>query len=185
MKRTTACLAGLLLGNMIIFPCISEPLGNSTDAATVSDVNAPQGPVWEQAKREWALGYAAVLTERNHDSHTLLGGCLLTEAGKADKKRLLSDFWDIHSRKEFFETLKSMEEGGHRSNFEKVRYSHRSPDRKTISGPARTGRQSGGNQQAPRGPTVRQAIGLQGPVRMGLQQSHLPVPLGLCGRVPR
>jgi len=91
------------------------------NAAVVNDANAPGGLAREQARREWALGCAAVLMERNHDSHTLLGGCPRTEATKADRIRLLADFWDIHNREEFTETLESMEKSGHRSNFEKVR----------------------------------------------------------------
>lgn len=120
MKRMTICLAGLLLGNLVAVPCTSEPTGRSTRVATVSDVNSPEEPVSEQAKREWALGCAAVLTERNHESHTLLGGCPPSESDKADKKRLLSDYWDINNRKELYETLKWVANGGHRAHFEKA-----------------------------------------------------------------
>ncbi len=118
MKRTTACLAGLLLGNLIVIPCASESARDSTRASTASSMNNPQEPISENARREWALGCAAVLTEGNHDSHTLLGGCHPSEANKAAKKRLLSNGWGIDSREEFFETLKWIDEGGDRSSFE-------------------------------------------------------------------
>lgn len=118
MKRTTACLAGLLLGNLIVIPCVSGPAGTSTRASATSSMNNPQEPIPENTRREWALGCAAVLTERNHDDHTLLGGCHPSEGNKADKKRLLSSAWGINSREEFFATLKWIDEGGHRSDFE-------------------------------------------------------------------
>ncbi len=118
MTRTITCLAGLLPGILLAIPCLSEPAGNSTRASEMSDVNDPEEPISEHDRREWALGCAAVLTERNHDNHTLLGGCHLSAGNKADKKRLLSGAWGIDSREEFFETLKWIDEGGHRSRFE-------------------------------------------------------------------
>ncbi len=120
MKRITACLAGLLLGNLIVVPCLSEVIGAGTKSA-VNDANSPREPAWEQARRQWALGCAAMLTERNHDNHTLLSGCNPSEGNKADKKRLLSDSWGINNREEFLDTMKWMAAGGHRVNFEKVR----------------------------------------------------------------
>ena len=120
MKRTLACLAGLLLGNLIVVPCISEPAGQGIQPSTVGRVDTPQEPVSELARHEWALGCAAVLTERNHDSHTLLGGRQPSEDSRVAKKRLLSEWWGIDNREDFFETLRWMDEGGHRAIFEKV-----------------------------------------------------------------
>jgi hypothetical protein len=120
MKRATACLAGLLLGNLVLVLCASEPAGNNVRASAASDTNNLPAPVSERDRQEWALGCAAVLTERNHDSHTLLGGCPLTAGNKAEKKRLLSDAWGVNNREEFLETLKWVDEGGHRASFEKL-----------------------------------------------------------------
>jgi hypothetical protein len=74
----------------------------------------------EQAMRGWALGCAAVLTERNHDDHTRLAGCDLTERSKAEKRVILSDSWGINNRADLLATLTSLEEEGHRADFEVV-----------------------------------------------------------------
>ncbi len=121
MKKTTACLAGLLLGSLIAVPCTSEPTRDNARASVTSGTGNPQEPVTERARQEWALGCAAVLTERNHDDHTLLGGCPLSESDKAAKKRLLSDSWGIDSREKLLETLKWIEDAGHRAQFEALR----------------------------------------------------------------
>lgn len=120
MKNATACLAGLLLGNLIAIPCTSEPPGDTARASETSNVDNPQEPVSEHDKQGWALGCAAVLTERNHDSHTLLGVDRASAGGKVGKKRLLADAWDINGREDFFKTMTLMDRGGHRANFEVV-----------------------------------------------------------------
>lgn len=120
MKRIVVSLTGMLLGTLIVVPCASEPAADKTSTANVSDSNNPPEPDTEHARREWALGCAAVLTERNHDGHTLLGGCPVNEGTKAAKKRLLSDDWGIDSREKLLETLQWIEAGGHRAKFEAV-----------------------------------------------------------------
>jgi hypothetical protein len=74
----------------------------------------------ETAQRQWALGCAAVLTERNHDDHTLLSGCDLTDRSRAEKRVILADSWGIHNRADLLVTLASLQAEGHRADFEAV-----------------------------------------------------------------
>ena len=74
----------------------------------------------QQAQRRWALGCAAVLTERNHDDHALLSGCNLTDRSQAEKRVILADSWGIHNRADLLATLASLKAEGHRANFEAV-----------------------------------------------------------------
>jgi hypothetical protein len=68
--------------------------------------------------RGWALGCAAVVTERNHDSHILLGGCGLSSRDIKEKTEILSEGWGIDSREDLFETLERIDSSGHRTKFQ-------------------------------------------------------------------
>jgi hypothetical protein len=68
--------------------------------------------------RGWALGCAAVLTERNHDSHVLLGGCGLSAKDIEEKTEILSEAWGIDSREDLLESLNWIDGGGHRVKFQ-------------------------------------------------------------------
>ena len=122
MKAIAIVLTGILLGNLLALAPADGPMddieSSSIDTSTADQPQEPRSS--ELAKREWALGCAAVLTEKNHDSHTLLGGCPLTEADKADKRRLLSGSWGINSREELFKTLERIDHAGHRAVFEET-----------------------------------------------------------------
>jgi hypothetical protein len=74
--------------------------------------------VSERDIRGWALGCAAVLTERNHDSHILLGGCGLSAKDIKEKTEILSEAWGIDSREDLFETLERIDSSGHRTKFQ-------------------------------------------------------------------
>jgi hypothetical protein len=122
MKTILIALTGILLGNLLALAPTDWPTEgieqSSIDTGTTDHFQEQQPS--EHASREWALGCAAVLTEKNHDSHTLLGGCPLTEADKADKRRILSEGWGVNSREEFFKTLEWIDRGGHRVLFEET-----------------------------------------------------------------
>lgn len=121
MKRLAICLAGLLLGNLLAVPCISEIAGRDPRTSSQeSRTNDDREAVSEYMKRQWALGCAAVLTERNYDNHTLLGGCHPNANTAIDKKRLLSDAWGVENREDLIETLEGLDRRGHRSTFEMV-----------------------------------------------------------------
>jgi hypothetical protein len=72
----------------------------------------------EQARKGWALGCAAVLTERNHHGHTSLAGRDLTEKAKEETRVLLADWWGVSNRADLLKTLAWLEEEGHRADFE-------------------------------------------------------------------
>jgi len=121
MKTIAIGLTGILLGNLLAL----APIGGPTEGIALCSVGAgttdrPQAQTAELARREWALGCAAVLTERNHESHTLLGGCPLAEADKTKMRRRLSESWGINSREELFKTLEWIDREGHRVLFEET-----------------------------------------------------------------
>ncbi len=122
MKTAVIGLTGILLGNLLAL----APIGRPTErivlcSAGTGITDQPQEQqTSELARREWALGCAAVLTERNHESHTLLGGCPLTEADKAEMRRRLSESWGINNREDLFKTLEWVDHEGHRAIFEKA-----------------------------------------------------------------
>jgi len=71
----------------------------------------------EEAKM-WALGCSAVLAERNHKRHDLLGYYLLPGKREIEKsKQLLDEWWGINSRADLFDSLLRLRIGGHREKF--------------------------------------------------------------------
>jgi len=119
--KTTVCLTSVLLGlvwaafaiwspaNQLMATDLRDPITNNHD---VEDE--------ERAVQQWALACAAVLTERNHGSHTLLAGCEVTEQSRVSARTVLSEWWGIDSREELLETLASLDEKGHRADFPKL-----------------------------------------------------------------
>jgi len=75
-----------------------------------------RGPTEEQ--KQWALATCGVLTERNRGRHDLLGTCEKTEANAAKQQRLLKKWWDIENRRDLLDSLKWVQDGGHREGFE-------------------------------------------------------------------
>jgi hypothetical protein len=72
-------------------------------------------------ERGWALGCAAMLTERNHSRHDVLATNDLTPQSVQSNKKLLADWWGVHNRAEFLDALVWLDEqGGHRKSFEKT-----------------------------------------------------------------
>lgn len=72
------------------------------------------------AQKSWALATSAILTERNGQRHDLLGGTQRTEASIREWKQTLRQWWDINGRADLLATLKWLEEGGHRQDFEQL-----------------------------------------------------------------
>lgn len=70
-------------------------------------------------RRAWALGCSAVLIERNHGRHDLLGTDVRTDRNIAIMKKFLrTSGWDINNRADLLENLQWLESEGHRRNFE-------------------------------------------------------------------
>ena len=110
-EKNNACLTGLLLGNLIVVPASASRQTTGGDAAIVNDANALKD--WSGNRPDGnghrlRRGADGAKSRQPHAP----GRMPPSEANKVDKKRLLADYWDIHSRKEFLETLKWMEEGG-------------------------------------------------------------------------
>jgi len=119
--RISACLAATLLATLVMSCAINpnERAGMTMENAQHT-VPRHQDAALEQARRGWALGCAAVLTERNHHSHTSLAGRDLTEIAKAETRVILADWWGVNSRADLLGTLAWLEEEGHRTDFEIV-----------------------------------------------------------------
>lgn len=72
----------------------------------------------ESDMKAWALGCAAVLTERNHGWHDSLTPCRINERNIAKWKKILDNSWGINSRDGLFDTLGWIDREGHRRKFE-------------------------------------------------------------------
>lgn len=76
-------------------------------------------PTHEQ--KMWALATHAIITENNRERHELLGGCERTPEEVIKQRNSLVEWWDVRSREDLIETLKWIEEGGHRKDLDDMR----------------------------------------------------------------
>lgn len=68
-------------------------------------------------QKKWAWATCAVLTERNHASHDLLGGCYPTRDNVVEQKTLLAKWWGVSNRDDLLNALEWIDRGGHREEF--------------------------------------------------------------------
>ncbi len=80
--------------------------------------DAYQTPTSEQ--KNWALATCAVLAEYNGDRYNLLGGSERTPERIKFIQNILASGWGIKNREDLFKTLKWIEEGGHRKEFDNI-----------------------------------------------------------------
>jgi hypothetical protein len=73
-----------------------------------------------EEQKFWALATTAVLTESNRRRHDLLGGCERTPAEIKVWRNSLVKWWGVHNRDDLLDTLKWIEDGGHRKEFDKI-----------------------------------------------------------------
>jgi hypothetical protein len=93
---------------------VSEP--PQTNNANQSD----SGENIVTGAKAWALGSSAMLIERNHGRHDLLGTAVRTDHyAERMKSFLKTSGWDINNRDDLLENLQWVEKGGHRIIFEK------------------------------------------------------------------
>lgn len=71
-----------------------------------------------ESQKSWALATCAVLTEINGRRHDMLGGCERTPEEIKVWQDILAKWWNTHNRAELLETLKWIEETGHRQQFD-------------------------------------------------------------------
>lgn len=71
-------------------------------------------------QKGWALATSALLTERNQESHDMLGGVQGTTAEVGRAKSTLRQWWGVRNRNDLLRTLVWLETDGHRRRFEHV-----------------------------------------------------------------
>lgn len=69
-------------------------------------------------QQRWALATCAVLTQANGERHDTLAGCDQTPDNVEIAGQVLSGSWGITNREELLATLTSLENGGHRRDFD-------------------------------------------------------------------
>ncbi len=73
---------------------------------------------WSLEAKAWAIGCAAVLNERNHCRHDTLLPCDKNERNIESWKKSLDRWWEVKNRNDLFDSLRWIEEGGHRRRFD-------------------------------------------------------------------
>ena len=99
-------------------PSSGPPMENEPSENT-EEMDNPQNAITPQ--QAWALGCAAILNERNHARHDLLGTQFRTKKNvDGCRKFLVTSGWDIKNRTELLDSLIWLESGGHRQKFERL-----------------------------------------------------------------
>lgn len=116
---------GILSGMTAAADRVGRQMGKSLAAdprppADPRPSSDPRNGSLTAAQKTWALATSAVLTERNRQRHDVLGGDERTEKNVSERKRTMSQWWDINGRADLFAVLKWLEEGGHRQHFEEL-----------------------------------------------------------------
>ncbi len=70
--------------------------------------------------KSWALATTAILAERNSMRHDTLCGADRAKEDISGWKRLLSEWWDINDRQDLLNTLRWIEDEGHRALFDEM-----------------------------------------------------------------
>lgn len=68
--------------------------------------------------KAWALSCVSLLWERNHGRHDSLAGEAITERDMQVRRKFLFEEWGIDSRADLLDSLRWINEGGHRRRFE-------------------------------------------------------------------
>jgi TPR repeat protein len=84
-------------------------------------------------QRQWALATSAVLTEANNYCHFILEETQLKNGRGA---KIMREGWGIRNRADLLRTLKRLEEGGHRKNYDE--YVHALQERGELEPPSDT-----------------------------------------------
>lgn len=109
--KENICLFVFFSSIVIITGMLSAHTGNSED-----DSNSKESLVI--GPKAWALGCSAMLTERNHDRHDLLGMGLRTKRNIKKRRKFLRTIgWNIENRSDLLENLRWIDTGGNRIKF--------------------------------------------------------------------
>jgi hypothetical protein len=73
-----------------------------------------------QDQKLWALATCGILTESNQERHDLLGGCERTPDEIRAWQNGLAKWWGVTNREDLLKSLKWIEGGGHRREFDQM-----------------------------------------------------------------
>lgn len=109
----------ILVHTVFVLSTPDSRTGTETSEKTEDCIDNTKTAITSQ--HEWALGCAAILTERNHSRHDLLGTKYRTPKNIEDCNRFLVESgWDIKNRADLLDSLIWIEDGGNRQNFEQL-----------------------------------------------------------------
>ncbi len=117
LQRLSRLILGTTFVNLVTAPAFAADADTPYPPLLETKV-AYQSPTKEQ--KLWALATCAVLTESNRMRHDLLGGCERTAEEAERQQKSLAEWWDVHNRDDLLKTLKWIEHGGHRQQFDKI-----------------------------------------------------------------
>ena len=106
------------LGLLLAFQSRSSPRADQPARASSPEERDYAPP--SHARKLWALGTCAVLANINGQRHDLLGGCERTPAEIKRWQDCLAKWWDVRNRAELLETLRWLDEDGHRREFNEL-----------------------------------------------------------------
>ncbi|KPJ65345.1 MAG: hypothetical protein AMJ43_10970 [Coxiella sp. DG_40] len=120
-SRTNTYLVVILLAAFIVIGWAKDENRDVEQGVTkeTSTAEAQQQNSTETARRMWALGCSAVLVERNHGRHNLLGTDFRTPGNIQEMRDFLAQGsgWDIKNRLDLFDSLRWFDNGGNREKF--------------------------------------------------------------------
>ena len=108
----------LLVQLAVVMMLMSCSTGGQRIQTSDADAAPYTPPSYEQ--KRWALGTCAILTDINRRRHDLLGGCLQTPEEVKIWRECLAQWWKVRSREDLLETLRWLDSGGHRNEFDEI-----------------------------------------------------------------
>ncbi len=120
MKISLVCLIVIIFSyTVFVFASDNPQTAAEPSKKTEDNSGSPQTSI--SAMQKWALGCAAILTERNHDRHDLLGARFRTPKNIEDCKRfLIESGWDIKNQTDLLDSLMWIENEGHCQSFKQL-----------------------------------------------------------------
>lgn len=106
--------------------CSGAPAASTLSAQAKKTAPKANAETCTTAQR-WALACPALLAVGNGHRHDILTGAPRTAENIASEKQLLSQWWNVGSRKDLLDQLTWLTKEGHRSDFEEMRKLSASP----------------------------------------------------------
>lgn len=121
MRIPKVCLLTIIILIHVVFALSNKnpKTGAAPSEDTADSVDNSQTTI--TPRQAWALACAAVLNERNHARHDLLGTKDRTQKNIKDSKRfLVVSGWDIKNKADLLDSLTWIDNGGHRKDFKRL-----------------------------------------------------------------